>query len=183
MAAFSPASRPKYCPWLSAISCTDMTMHRASIHLPAGQWPQEKATGSLTLDFDERHRRRYRLTADQGDDILLDLPEAIAIADGDGLQLEDGRWLKVQAAAEKLVEVRHKDPNQLMRLAWHLGNRHLPTEIRDQTLRIRPDHVIEEMLHRFGAELLKLQAPFQPEGGAYTGDGHHHGDEHGGHHD
>jgi len=59
-------------------------MHRASIHLPAGQWPQEKAAGSLTLDFDERHRRRFRLTADQGDDILLDLPRAIAMADGDG---------------------------------------------------------------------------------------------------
>src|SRR5262249_24276255 len=75
-----------------------------------------------------------------------------------------------------------KDPNQLMRLAWHLGNRHLPTEIRDQVFRIRPDHVIEEMLHRSGAELLRLRAPFQPEGGAYSGEGHHHGDDHGGTH-
>jgi urease accessory protein len=150
-----------------------MTMHRASIHLPAGQWPQEKAAGSLTLDFDERHRRRFRLTADQGDDILLDLPEAIAIADGDGLQLEDGRWLKVQAAAEKLVEIRHQDRMQLMRLAWHLGNRHLPTEIRDHVLMIRPDHVIEDMLCGFGADLKTVQAAFQPEGGAY-GHGHHH---------
>ena len=156
-------------------------MHRASTHLPAGQWPQEKAAGSLTLNFDERHRRRFRLTADQGEDILLDLPKAIAMADGDGLQLEDGRWLKVQAAAEELVEIRHPDPVQLMRLAWHLGNRHLPTEIRDRVLLIRPDHVIEGMLHGFGADLKKVQGAFQPEGGAY-GHGHphkhHHAEDH-----
>lgn len=160
-----------------------MTIHSAAIHRPAGHWPKEAAAGSLTLDFDARHRRRIRLTADEGEDILLDLPKAVAMADGDGLQLDDGRWLRVQAAAEHIVEIRHKDPNQLMRLAWHLGNRHLPTEIRDETLRIRPDHVIENMLHGFGADLAKMQAPFQPEGGAYghvhpqeekTG-GHHHG--------
>ena len=149
-----------------------MTTHRASIYLPAGQWPQEKATGSLTLDFHARHRRRFRLTADQGDDVLLDLPQAIAMADGDGLQLDDGRWLKVQAALEDLVEIRHENPRQLVRLAWHLGNRHLPTEILDHALRIRPDHVIEEMLRGFGAHLQSVQAAFQPEGGAY-GHGHH----------
>jgi urease accessory protein len=156
-------------------------MRSASIHCPAGHWPKEKAAGTLTLDFDTRHRRRIRLTADHGEDVLLDLPKAVAMADGDGLQLEDGRWLKVQAASELIVEVRHKDPNQLVRLAWHLGNRHLPTEIRNHALRIRPDHVIEDMLHGFGAELTKLQAPFQPEGGAYGGHGHdyEHGD--GGH--
>ena len=149
-------------------------MHCASIHRSTGRWPREIAAGSLTLDFDARHRRRIRLTTDQGEDVLLDLPKAVAMADGDGLQLEDGRWLKVQAAAELIVEVRHKDLNQLMRLAWHLGNRHLPTEIRNQVLRIRPDHVIEDMLHGFGADLVKVQAPFQPEGGAYSGHGHHH---------
>jgi len=155
-----------------------MTMHRASIHLPAGRWPQEKAAGSLTLDFDERHRRRFRLTADHGEDILLDLPKAIAMADGDGLQLEDGRWLKVQAAAEGLVEIRHQDPVQLMRLAWHLGNRHLPTEIRDRVLLIRPDHVIEDMLRGFGADLTKVETAFQPEGGAYEHSHKHHHAEH-----
>ncbi len=159
-----------------------MTMHCASIHRSAGDWPEEKAAGSLTLDFDTRHRRRIRLTADQGEDVLLDLPKAVAMADGDGLQLEDGRWLKVQAAAELIVEVRHKDPNQLMRLAWFLGNRHLPTEIRNQVLRIRPDHVIEDMLDGLGADLIKVQAPFQPEGGAYRGHGHRHTDPESGHH-
>jgi len=157
-------------------------MHSATIHRPAGHWPKEKAVDTLTLDSDARHRRRIRMTADQGEEVLLDLPKTVAMADGDGLQLEDGRWLKVQAAAEPIVEVRHKDPVQLMRLAWHLGNRHLPTEIRDQVLGIRPDHVIEDMLHGFGADLIKVQAPFQPEGGAYRGHGHRHDDPESGHH-
>jgi urease accessory protein len=151
------------------------------MHRPAGHWPKEQAAGTLTLDFDARHRRRIRLTTDQGEDVLLDLPNAVAMADGDGLQLDDGRLLKVQAAAELIVEVRHKDPNQLMRLAWHLGKRHLPTEIRNQVLRIRPDHVIENMLHHFEADLVKAQAPFQPEGGAYSGHSHHHNHDDGGH--
>jgi len=158
-------------------------MHNALIHRPAGHWPKEQCAGTLTLDFDARHRRRIRLTADRGEDVLLDLPKAVAMADGDGLQLEDGRWLKVQAAPEFIVEVRHKDPQQLVRLAWHLGNRHLPTEIRDEVLRIRPDHVIEDMLRGFGADLVKVQVPFQPEGGAYGGNGHqHHSHGDGGHH-
>src|SRR4029077_531332 len=117
-----------------------------------------------------------------GEDVLLDLPKTIAIADGDGLQLDDGRWLRIVAEPELVVEVRHKDPNQLMRLAWHLGNRHLPTEIRNDVLRIRSDHVIEDMLGGFGADLVKVQVPFQPEGGAYGGNGHHHNHADGGHH-
>ena len=155
-------------------------MQNASIHRPAGHWPNEKAIGTLTLDFDARHRRRIRLTADHGEDILLDLPKTVAMADGDGLLLEDGNWLSIRAAAEPLIEVRHAKPHQLMRLAWHLGNRHLPTEIRGNVLLIRPDHVIEDMLIGFGAELLKIEAPFQPEGGAYSSsqdDHHHHGED------
>jgi urease accessory protein len=161
-----------------------MTMHYASIHRPAGHWPLEKAVGALTLDFEARHRRRFRLTTNEGEDVLLDLPKAVAMAEGDGLLLEDGKWLKVQAAAELIVEIRHKDSNQLMRLAWHLGNRHLPTEIRNQHLRIRPDHVIEHMLHGLGADLVVVHAPFQPEGGAYAGHSHHHRfDDRGQHHE
>ena len=151
-------------------------MHYASIHRPAGLWPKETAAGSLTLDFDARHRRRVLLTTDQGEDFLLHLPNAVAIADGDGLQLDDLRWLTVQAAAELVVEVRHKDPLRLTCLAWHLGNRHFPTEIRNEALRIRPDEVIENMLLGFGADLVKLQAPFQPERGAYAGHSQHHDD-------
>jgi len=160
-----------------------MTIHSAFIHRAAGHWPKENATGILTLDFDSRHRRRIRLTVDQGEDILLDLPKAVAMADGDGVQLEDGRWLMIQAATETIVEVTHKDPRQLVRLAWHLGNRHLPTDIRNDALRIRPDHVIEEMLRGFGAVLRKIDAPFQPEGGAYGGHNHQHDQNHDHDHD
>jgi urease accessory protein len=155
-------------------------MHYASIHRLAGHWPTEKAAGSLTLDFDARHRRRIHLITDQGESVLLDLPKAVATADSDALQLGDGRLHVVRAAAEPVVEIRHVDPHRRLRLAWHLGNRHRPTEIRDGVLRIRPDHVIEEMLHRFGAKLISLQAAFQPEGGAYRGSSHHH--DHGEHH-
>jgi urease accessory protein len=149
-----------------------MTIQSASVHRPATHWPQEEAAGSLTLDFDARHRRRVRMTTDQGEQILLDLPRAIAMADGDGLQLEDGRWLRVQAAPEPVVEIHHSNPHELVRIAWHLGNRHLPTEILHDTLLIRPDHVIEDMLRSLGAELATVQMPFQPEGGAY--DEHRH---------
>ena len=159
-----------------------MPIHRASIHRTAGLWPKENAAGTLTLNFDGRHRRRIRLTADQGENVLLDLPNAVAMADGDGLQLDDGRWLKIQAAPELVVEIRHQDFHQLVRLAWHLGNRHLPMEIRDQVLHIRPDHVIEDMLHRWGADLVKVQTPFQPEGAAYGDHGHDHNHTHDGHH-
>jgi len=161
-------------------------MRNASIHYPAGDWPKEKAAGTLTLDFDARHRRRIRLTTDQGQDILLDLPKAVAMADGDGLQLDDGTWLEITAAGESLIEVRHEDRHQLLRLAWHLGNRHLPTEISEDALRIRPDHVIEEMLRGFGASLEKVKEAFQPEGGTYrattTLNHSHHHDDHD-HHD
>src|SRR4030095_5549570 len=108
----SLASRRKCCPWRNVISCTDMTtlntsLPRAYTHRAAGQWPSENAIGSLTLDFDQRHRRRIRLTDDLGQDLLLDLPEAVAMADGDGVQLDDGRWLRIRAATELIVEIRH----------------------------------------------------------------------------
>jgi urease accessory protein len=159
-------------------------MHCASIYHAAGHWPEGKAAGAVTLDFEARYRRRLRFTTDQGEHVLLNLSHAVAMADGDALQLDDGRLLRIQAAVETVVEIRHKDPNQLVRLAWHLGNRHLPTEIRDQVLCIRPDHVIEEMLHGFGADLVNERAPFQPEGGAYAGDYLHHKHGHaGGYHE
>jgi len=158
-------------------------MRKASIHRSAGHWPKEKTVGTLTLDFDTRHRRRIRLTTENGEDVLLDLPQTIAMADGDGLQLDDGDWLTIKAAAEILIQIKHADRYQLMRLAWHLGNRHLPTEIRENSLFIRPDHVIEDMLIGFGAKLLKIEASFQPEGGAYGATHehshhHHHDDDH-----
>jgi len=159
-------------------------MQRAIAHVDAAAWPAEAAADSVTLDFDARHRRRIRLETDAGEKVLLDLPKATAMANGDGLRLDDGRWLKVLAAPETLLEVRCAEPPALVRIAWHLGNRHLPTEIRGDVLRIRPDHVIEDMLRGLGATVRQIRAPFQPEGGAYGshgGGGHRHGHSHHGH--
>lgn len=152
-------------------------MLRAIEHHAAGEWPGE-AAASVTLDFDARHRRRIKLTADNGEDVLLDLPQAIAMADGDGLRLEDGRWLLVRASPEPLLEIRCSSDEQLLRVAWHLGNRHLPAEISASSIRIRPDHVIEAMVKGLGASVTKIDAPFQPEGGAYGGHSHGHAHSH-----
>lgn len=157
-------------------------LRRLTAHAPAGQWPAGEALDSVTLDFDARHRRRIRLAGDRGGVFLLDLPRAVALAEGDGLRSEDGGWVAVRAAAEPVLEVRCADPAALARVAWHLGNRHLPTEIAGQFLRIRPDRVIAAMLRGLGAQVLETTAAFQPEGGAYGGQphagqgggGHHH---------
>src|SRR5688572_24444867 len=144
-------------------------MLRAIEHRHAAAWPAEKAVGSLTLDYDNRHRRRIRLIIDGGADLLLDLPKAVAMAHGDGLRLEDGRWLSVKAAPEALIEVRAEGATRLARIAWHIGNRHFPAQILDGAIRFRPDHVMEAMVAGLGGNMTRLDAPFQPEGGAYGG--------------
>ncbi|MEE4362256.1 MAG: urease accessory protein UreE [Pseudomonadales bacterium] len=144
---------------------------------PAGSWSGE-ALDVVCLDFDQRHRRRVRLVTEGGVPLVLDLPEVPSLAEGDALELEDGRRVRVRCAEEALLEVRADDGAGIARLAWHLGNRHLPTEIAPDRLRIRMDHVIEEMLLRLGASVRRIQAPFHPEGGAY-GHGRTHGHSHG----
>lgn len=150
-------------------------MLRAIRVLPRGAF--EAAVDSITLDHETRFRRRIALTGDKGTEFLLDLPEVVAISDGAGLELEDGRVIIVRAAEEALTEVRAQSPHQLLKLAWHIGNRHIPAEIHPDRILIRPDHVIAEMLVGLGAEVAEVRGPFQPEGGAYahghaTGDGH-----------
>lgn len=156
---------------------------RATRVLPAGGWIERTARDVVLLDFDDRFRRRRRYVGQKGLAFLLDLEEAAVLRDGDGLLLEQvGGVILVRAAPEPLVEVRAGTPERLMRLAWHLGNRHLPTEIQADRLLIRDDHVIVQMLQGLGAVLQKVEAPFNPEGGAYgehnrqPGHHHHHGD-------
>ncbi|MPZ09714.1 MAG: urease accessory protein UreE [Kiloniellaceae bacterium] len=157
-------------------------MLRATTVKPAGSWEPGAARDCVVLDFDARHRRRIVMHGEAGLDFLLDLPEAVALAEGDGLELEDGGLVSVKAAAERLIEVRAGEGLPLLRIAWHLGNRHLPTEILTDALRIREDHVILDMLRQMGARTTLLEAPFHPEGGAY-GQGRTHGHDHGqGHH-
>ena len=142
-------------------------MLRADKVLAAGSWTGEPAD-SVVLEFDERYRRRFVMTGVGGLAFLLDLPEAAMLRGGDGLRLEDGRIVEVLAAPEPLAEIRAADALALMRVAWHLGNRHLPTELTPKALRIRRDPVIEDMAKGLGARVTPVEAPFNPEGGAYV---------------
>lgn len=146
---------------------TDPALPRAIAVHPAGTWPQAEACDSVALDYDERHRRRRRYTGERGLEFLLDLADATVLRDGDGLALEGGGHVAVRAAVEALVEITADTPERLARLAWHLGNRHLPTRIEGARLLIRDDHVIVAMLRGLGAHVHHVQAPFDPEGGAY----------------
>ncbi len=165
-------------------------MLRADKVIPAGQWSGAPAD-TVVLDFDERYRRRLVMTGVGGLEFLLDLGEAAMLRGGDGLRLEDGRIVEVVAAPEPLAEIRAADALALTRVAWHLGNRHLPTELLPKALRIRRDPVIEAMAEGLAARVIPLEAPFNPEGGAYVkaeasaapphGHDHHH--DHGHAHD
>lgn len=147
--------------------------------------PHDAAAGtaddSVELDFDGRHRRRIMLVTAGGEELLLDLAATVALADGDRLVTEDGRHIRVVARPEALMEVSAADPAKLARLAWHIGNRHLPTEIAGPLLYLRHDHVIAAMLEQLGATVRFVDRPFNPEGGAY-GHGRTHGHDHGHHH-
>ena len=162
-------------------------MLRADKVIPAGKWSGAPAD-TVVLDFDARYRRRVAMSGVGGLEFLLDLSEATMLRGGDGLRLEDGRVVEVVAEPEPLAEIRAADPLALTRVAWHLGNRHLPTEMTPKALRIRRDPVIEAMAEGLGARVIALEAPFNPEGGAYVkaeggGEESHHDHDHGPHHD
>jgi urease accessory protein len=150
-------------------------MIRATQVKPQHRWTEPPAD-TVVLDFDDRHRRRMAMTGTRGLEFLLDLETATVLRGGDALVLEDNRLIEVIAAPEPLAEIRGADPHHLIRVAWHLGNRHLPTQIMPKGLRIRRDHVIEAMVRGLGARVIEIEAPFDPEGGAYAG-GHAHAGE------
>ncbi|PWR20539.1 urease accessory protein UreE [Zavarzinia compransoris] len=152
-------------------------MKRASAVLPKGSFADDAVVGEVVLDSDARLRRRAVLSAGR-QQFLLDLAELVPLNDGDGLALDGGGVIRVLAAPERLVEVTAKTPADLVRIAWHLGNRHLPTQLLPEALRIRPDHVIEDMLTGLGATVSKIDAAFDPEGGAYAGGHDHHDHDH-----
>ena len=121
----------------------------------------------MTLSHDTRYRRRLRLRTDGGREFLLDLPQAVMLRDGDGLALEGGEWITIHAANERLAEITCVDRQLLPRIAWHLGNRHVPTVVEEDRLLIQNDSVIIDMVRRLGALVRFVEAPFYPEGGAY----------------
>jgi len=155
-------------------------MRRAIAVHRSGHWPEEAATDRVNLAFVDRHRRRLRLVAESGNPFLLDLPRVQHMADGDGLELDDGGYVRVCAKPERVLDIEGDGPTELLRLAWHLGNRHLPVQALEGRLRIRDDHVIADMVEKLGGRVTRLSAPFDPETGAYAGgdQGHTHGHEH-----
>jgi urease accessory protein len=141
-------------------------MRRATAIHPPDSFQDAAAT--VTLTADRRHRRRIRMTDDSGEDFLLDLPNAVQLRDGDGLALEDGDIIRVIAAREEVADIRGATPEQTARLAWHVGNRHVPVEILPGGgLRVAAEPVLLAMAEGLGAQVTRLLAPFHPEPGAY----------------
>jgi urease accessory protein len=153
-----------------------MAMRAISIKA-ATTWSGEPAD-RVVLDYDDRHRRRVSMRGKKGIPFLLDLPAACGLHGGDALVLEDGRLIEVVAAPEPLLEIRGADALHLARLAWHLGNRHVPAQLLANGLRIRRDHVLADLATQLGAEVIEIEAPFDPEGGAYALPAGHSHDHH-----
>jgi urease accessory protein len=152
---------------------------RADAVLPAGTWDAAAEIDRVLVDFDRRHRRRIVLRTEQGREVLLDLPQAARLREGDGLAVDAG-VVRVCARAEKLLEIHAHDEGEMVRIAWHLGNRHLPVQLVGERIRIRDDHVIREMVEGLGGHVEEVEVPFDPEAGAYAGGHqhqHHHDDE------
>src|SRR5919107_2258919 len=166
------ANPPRSFPWLNATSCSDMI--RATSIIRRNAVEDDRIVDVITLDHGDRHRRRIMLLADGGTRFLLDLDRADVLEDGDAIRLESGWLVAVRAAPEKLVEIRTQDPLELLTLAWHIGNRHVPAEITREAIYIAYDHVLVDMLQGLGAAVEIVERPFRPVRGAY----HHH--EHGG---
>jgi len=130
------------------------------------------ATEKLVLDFEARTKSRLRTKLASGEEAGLFLPRGTILRNGAHLQAQDGRIVEVVAAPEALVEAHCANAYELTRAAYHLGNRHVAVQVCESSLRIQQDHVLEHMLEGLGARLDRLEAPFEPEAGAYA-HGHH----------
>lgn len=137
----------------------------------AGDWDSEPVD-RVVLDADDRQRRRIVLTGETGTRLLVDFEKPVTLRNGDVLVLEDGTLVAVTGAAEPLIEISANTPNDFVRLAWHIGNRHTDAQFTGKALRIRSDHVLEEMVKGLGARVTPVEAPFDPEPAAPHG--HHH---------
>ena len=137
--------------------------------------------GRLVLPFELRQKSRLRARLASGEEVGLMLPRGEILRGGDLVTASDGRVIEIVAEKEKLLHIECASPRALAQAAYHLGNRHVPVEVGAGFLRIAEDHVLEEMVKKLGAKVKRLEAPFEPEAGAYAG-GHHRHDEmgHGG---
>ena len=144
----------------------------------AGTWDRAEAQDRVVLDADDRQRRRIVLTSEKGTRMLLDFSQPVTLRDGDGLVLEDGSVVLVAGQSEALLELAGATPLDFVRLAWHLGNRHTDVQFVGDRLRIRQDHVLEEMVKGLGAQVTAVTASFDPEP-ATAGHSHDHDHDHG----
>ncbi|HWK94437.1 MAG TPA: urease accessory protein UreE [Pseudolabrys sp.] len=140
-------------------------------------YDRASAIDRVVLDADDRHRRRIVLTGERGTQVLIDFPAPVALRDGDGLVLDDGSIVAIAGAPEPLIEIAAPNAFETVRLSWHLGNRHTDVQIVGGKVRIRRDHVLEDMLRGLGARLTPLETAFDPEPASPHGH-HHHGHEH-----
>jgi urease accessory protein len=128
----------------------------------------------ICLAYEERRRSRLRSRLVNGEEAALFMPHGTVLKDGDLLLSVDGRLVRVRAMDEPVIDVTHPEPLGLMRVAYHFGNRHIPLEIHANSLRLLSDNVLADMARQLGAHVVKRDAPFEPESGAYGG-GHRHG--------
>jgi len=131
------------------------------------------AKDSLQLPFELRQKSRLRAQLVSGEEVALSLPRGEVLRGGDLLVASDGRVIEVVALPERLLHVECDSPQALSRAAYHLGNRHVPVQVGEGWLRLAADHVLEQMLKGLGARTSPVEAPFEPEAGAYGG--HTHG--------
>ena len=161
-------------------------MLHAARCIPQGQGlarPVLDRAATLTLDWDLRQKSRFDAEDSQGRRVGVFLPRGTVVRGGDVLVTHDGSLLKVQAAPQAVLRIthcsEHGTPFDLIRAAYHLGNRHVPIELQPDHLKIEPDHVLADMLRQMHLIVTEAREPFEPESGAYASGGHHHG--HGGH--
>ncbi|KRA40271.1 urease accessory protein UreE [Devosia sp. Root635] len=127
---------------------------------------------TVTLEHTERRLRRKLLRLSHGEEVLVDFPQTVTLDHGSALELEDGRLAGIIAADELLYEIRARDTAHLVRLAWHIGNRHTSAQLEESRILIKRDHVLRAMLEGLGATVSNVTEPFFAEHGAY----HSHGD-------
>ncbi len=158
---------------------------KSKLKIPRSAYKLE-VRGQLKLRFESRQKTRLRTKLVSGEEVGLMLPRGEILRGGDLVTASDGRVIEVVAEPEKLLHIESRD---LAKVAYHLGNRHVPVQVGERFLRIAEDHVLEEMVRKLGASVSRVEEAFEPEAGAYAG-GHHQHDEmgHGGkihdhHHD
>jgi urease accessory protein len=142
---------------------------KAKLKIPRSAYKVD-VKGRLVLAFDERTKSKLRAKLESGEEVALDLPRGEVLRGGDLVTASDGRVIEVVSRPEKLL---HIEIAELAKVAYHLGNRHVPVQVGKDFLRIGADHVLEDMVKKLGAKVSAVEAPFEPEAGAYSG-GHRH---------